>query len=226
MAMGLRTFQRAATVRTPLGARPFTVNVDAPIVLLAKHKLLAGKTEAYMAWAEDIDKAVEDSEPGMLVHTLDADPSCPLTFTWTEVYKNEAALFAHLSNGPVLEALGTCVTVAAGQRREEHAGGRAGGGGGRGAGGHGTGGGGEWAGRTRAREEGGGGQGCRLAHHWKADNPTNYRAPRRRMGDFVDGGLEVTVYGAVSDKAKEFVAGMGIETQYHQTTSVGFFRNL
>jgi hypothetical protein len=57
----------------------------APVVLLAKHKLLPGKEADYMAWAATIDKAVEDSEPGMLVHTLDADPSCPLTFTWTEV---------------------------------------------------------------------------------------------------------------------------------------------
>ena len=57
----------------------------APVVLLAKHKLLPGKESEYMEWAAKIDKAVQDSEPAMLVHTLDADPSCPLTFTWTEV---------------------------------------------------------------------------------------------------------------------------------------------
>lgn len=35
-----------------------------------------------MIFAKAVDKAVEDSEPGMLVHTLDVDPTCKLTFTW------------------------------------------------------------------------------------------------------------------------------------------------
>lgn len=69
------------------------------------------------------------------------------------MYKNEAALFAHLTNGPVLEALGS-------------------------------------------------------------------------MPNFLDGGLDVTVYGAVSDDAKEFVATMGIPCEWHQTTAVGFYRDL
>ena len=67
--------------------RGFATGADqaAPVVLLAKHKLLPGKEADYMEWAATVDKAVQDSEPAMLVHTLDADPTCPLTFTWTEV---------------------------------------------------------------------------------------------------------------------------------------------
>jgi len=45
--------------------------------------------------------AVENSEPGMLFHNFDADPSDPLSFTWTEVYKNDDALIAHINNPPV-----------------------------------------------------------------------------------------------------------------------------
>ena len=45
--------------------------------------------------------AVENSEPGMLFHNFDADPSDPLSFTWTEVYKNDDALMAHINNPPV-----------------------------------------------------------------------------------------------------------------------------
>ena len=45
--------------------------------------------------------AIENSEPGMLFHNFDADPSDPLSFTWTEVYKNDDALIAHINNPPV-----------------------------------------------------------------------------------------------------------------------------
>ena len=37
----------------------------------------------------------------MLFHNFDADPSDPLSFTWTEVYKNDEALIAHINNPPV-----------------------------------------------------------------------------------------------------------------------------
>jgi len=57
--------------------------------------LLAAKT----------DKAVEDSELGMLHHTFDQDPENPLCFVWSEVYKNDEAFLVHLANPPVGEYL-------------------------------------------------------------------------------------------------------------------------
>ena len=63
------------------------------------------------------DKAVEAEEPGMLHHTFDQDPDDPLRFVWSEVYKNDDALLAHLANpavGIYLEAhaeLGTDFSV-------------------------------------------------------------------------------------------------------------------
>ncbi len=37
-------------------------------------------------------------EPGMVRHTFDQDPDDPLRFLWSEVYKNDDALLAHLAN--------------------------------------------------------------------------------------------------------------------------------
>jgi len=34
----------------------------------------------------------------MLHHTFDQDPDDPLRFVWSEVYKNDNALLAHLAN--------------------------------------------------------------------------------------------------------------------------------
>ena len=34
----------------------------------------------------------------MLHHTFDQDPDDPLRFVWSEVYKNDDALLAHLAN--------------------------------------------------------------------------------------------------------------------------------
>ena len=53
----------------------------------------------------------------MLHHTFDQDPDDPLRFVWSEVYKNDDALLAHLANpalGVYLEAhaeLGTDLSV-------------------------------------------------------------------------------------------------------------------
>ena len=41
------------------------------------------------------------NEPGMLYRTFDQDPDDPLRFIWSEVYKNDDVLLAHLAN-PVL----------------------------------------------------------------------------------------------------------------------------
>ena len=63
-----------------------------------------GGLDAFLEWCAVVDKAVEDVETGMLMHTLNATDD-PLTFTWVEVYQNDAALFAHLANPAVGEAL-------------------------------------------------------------------------------------------------------------------------
>ena len=48
---------------------------ETPFVLIARVKVKPGEVENYLKIAEEVDKAVEISEPGMLFHNLDADPS-------------------------------------------------------------------------------------------------------------------------------------------------------
>ena len=72
-----------------------------PFVLIARIHVKPGNSDQYLAIAAKVDAEVENSEPGMLFHNFDADPSDPLSFTWTEVYKNDAALIAHINNPPV-----------------------------------------------------------------------------------------------------------------------------
>ena len=74
---------------------------DKPFVLLARVKVKEGKVDEYLKAAAEVDAAVEQSEPGMLFHNFDADPTDHRVFTWTEVYQNDAALHAHLNNPPV-----------------------------------------------------------------------------------------------------------------------------
>ena len=71
---------------------------DTPFMLLAKLKVKKDKVAEYLEIADKTDKAVEAEEPGMLHHTFDQDPDDPLRFVWSEVYKNDDALLAHLAN--------------------------------------------------------------------------------------------------------------------------------
>ena len=80
---------------------------DTPFMLLAKLKIRENKVTEYLEISEKTDKAVEAGEPGMLHHTFDQYPDDPLRFLWSEVYKNDDALLAHLANpalGVYLEA--------------------------------------------------------------------------------------------------------------------------
>ena len=72
-----------------------------PFVVIARIHVKPGKVDQYLEIAAKVDAEVEKSEPGMLFHNFDADPSDPLSFTWTEVYKNDDALIAHINNPPV-----------------------------------------------------------------------------------------------------------------------------
>ena len=78
---------------------------ETPFILLARIQVKPDKVQEYLLLAEKTDKAVEDSEPGMLHHTFDQDPENPLCFVWSEVYKNDEAFFSHLANPPVVEYL-------------------------------------------------------------------------------------------------------------------------
>ena len=86
-------------------------------MLLAKIKVQKDKVIEYLEIVDKTDKAVEAEEPGMLHHTYDQNPDDPLRFFWSEVYKNDDALRAHLANqalGFYLEAhaeLGTDFAV-------------------------------------------------------------------------------------------------------------------
>ena len=74
---------------------------DTPFMLIARLKVQEDKVNEYFEIADKTDKAVEESEPGMLHHTFDQDPEDPLSFVWSEVFKNDDAFLAHLINPPV-----------------------------------------------------------------------------------------------------------------------------
>ena len=42
----------------------------------------------------------------MLFHKIDAEPTDPLSFTWTEVYRDSAYFISHVNNRPVQEYVG------------------------------------------------------------------------------------------------------------------------
>ena len=72
-----------------------------PFILIARIRVKEGKVEEYLKIAKEADDAVNASEPDMLIHTFDQDPSDPLEFTWSEVYRNSEAMIHHLNNPPV-----------------------------------------------------------------------------------------------------------------------------
>ena len=59
--------------------------------------------DAYLEIAEEVDRAVEKTEEGMLLHTFDRDPDDPHKFVWTEVYRKSDDFLFHADNPPVLE---------------------------------------------------------------------------------------------------------------------------
>ena len=77
-----------------------------PFVLLAHVKVHKALLDEHMAFAHQIDGIVQETEPGMLYHALDADPADECRFTWTEVYQDDAALLFHFDNPPVIAAMG------------------------------------------------------------------------------------------------------------------------
>ena len=72
-----------------------------PFLLIARIGVKENMIEEYLAIAEEVDHAVQESEPGMLFHNFDKDPDDPLGFVWSEVYTDSNALIAHINNPPV-----------------------------------------------------------------------------------------------------------------------------
>ena len=81
--------------------KSMSFGAESPFILLARIQVKPDKVQEYLLLAAKTDKAVEDSEPGMLHHTFDQDPENPLCFVWSEVFKNDDAFLAHLVNPPV-----------------------------------------------------------------------------------------------------------------------------
>ena len=77
-----------------------------PFILLARCHVKPENKDKWMEAAKVADAGVRESEPGMLHHTWDVDPEDPLMYVWSEVYANDAALLAHLSNPPLQKFVG------------------------------------------------------------------------------------------------------------------------
>ena len=82
-----------------------TFDRSTPFMLLARIHVKADCLDQYLELARITDVAVQSSEPGMLHHTFDQDPEDPQAFVWSEVYANDEAFAAHVSNPPVQEYL-------------------------------------------------------------------------------------------------------------------------
>ena len=76
-------------------------NEKTPFILIARIKVKPEFREEYLRIAKITDMKVNEKEPGMLHHTFDQDPDDILSFTWSEVYKNDVAFVDHLSNDDV-----------------------------------------------------------------------------------------------------------------------------
>ena len=72
-----------------------------PFVLLARITVKKGMVNEYLSIAAEADKAVEETEEGMLFHNFDADPDDPSKFVWTEVYRKSEDFLFHADNPPV-----------------------------------------------------------------------------------------------------------------------------
>jgi len=80
---------------------PASFGADTPFILIARCHVKPDELEHYLEAAQVADKAVNESEPGMLHHTFDSDPNDSLSFVWSEVYNDDASLLFHLTNPPL-----------------------------------------------------------------------------------------------------------------------------
>ena len=75
------------------------------VFLIARLHALPNASGDVLRLSQSADEAVKVSEPGMLRHTFDQEPSDPRGFVWTEVYANSAALIFDLENPPLQKYL-------------------------------------------------------------------------------------------------------------------------
>ena len=73
-----------------------------PFMLLARMLVKAGCVDQYLELARITDEAVQATEPRMIHHTFDQAQTI-LWLLWSEVYANDEAFSAHVSNPPVQE---------------------------------------------------------------------------------------------------------------------------
>ena len=74
-----------------------------PFVILARVTVKDGMVNDYLAIAAEADKAVKETEEGMLFHNFDIDPNDPNKFVWTEIYRKSEDFLFHADNPPVQE---------------------------------------------------------------------------------------------------------------------------
>jgi len=74
-----------------------------PFVILARVTVKDGMVNDYLAIAAEADKAVKETEEGMLFHNFDIDPNDPNQFVWTELYRKSEDFLFHADNPPVQE---------------------------------------------------------------------------------------------------------------------------
>ena len=74
-----------------------------PFILIARITVKNGMVEEYLKIAYEADRAVQASEPGMIFHNFDSDPSNPHKFVWSEVYRQSSDFLFHANNPPVQE---------------------------------------------------------------------------------------------------------------------------
>jgi quinol monooxygenase YgiN len=91
-------FDTAMALSVPHTNDPAAFGASTPFILIARVQVKQGKVKEYLDIADETDKGVQDSEPGMLHHTFDVSEDDDHAFTWSEVYQNDAALEAHLAN--------------------------------------------------------------------------------------------------------------------------------
>jgi len=98
LAAGFAVRSSGAGIAFPHSKDPASFGTENPFILIARVQVKPGKVDEYLEIAGRTDEGVQNSEPGMLHHTFDADPDDDHAFTWSEVYSDDSALGAHLAN--------------------------------------------------------------------------------------------------------------------------------
>jgi autoinducer 2-degrading protein len=69
-----------------------------PFIILARVTVKEGMVNDYLAIAAEADRAVKETEEGMLFHNFDVNPDDPNKFVWTEIYRKSEDFLFHADN--------------------------------------------------------------------------------------------------------------------------------